>query len=136
MEEYVSNIGSDAGLGIVYCDITGLKRMNDTMGHKMGDELIRHAAESLKSAFGEYGLFRIGGDELLAICVDIDEETLQNRVELLRKKAVENSVNLAIGSAWEKMFDKDLQKTMSKAEKLMYQEKNEYYRKAGIDRRR
>lgn len=136
MEEYVSNIGSDAGLGIVYCDITGLKKMNDTMGHKMGDELIRHAAESLKSAFGEYGLFRIGGDELLAICVDIDEETLQNRVELLKKKAVENSVNLAIGSAWEKKFEKDLQKTMSKAEKRMYQEKNEYYRKAGIDRRR
>lgn len=136
MEEYVSNIESDTRLGIVYCDITGLKRMNDTMGHKMGDELICRASESLKSAFGEYGLFRIGGDELIAICVDIDGDTLQNRIEFLREKSVENSVNLAIGSALEEKFGNDLQKIMSKAEKLMYQEKNAYYRTAGIDRRR
>lgn len=136
MEEYVSNIEGDTSLGIVYCDVTGLKKMNDTMGHKMGDELIRRASDSLKSAFGEYGLFRIGGDELLAICVDIDADTLQNGVECLRKKAVENSVNLAIGSVLEDKFQDNLQKIMSKAEKLMYQEKSEYYRANGIDRRR
>lgn len=136
MEEYISNIESDTSIGIVYCDITGLKRMNDTMGHKMGDELICRASESLKSAFGEYGLFRIGGDELLAICAGIDGDTLQNRVEFLRKKSVENSVNLAIGSAMEEKFENNLQKIMSKAEKLMYQEKNEYYRTIGIDGRR
>ncbi len=136
MEEYISNIESDTSIGIVYCDITGLKRMNDTMGHKMGDELICRASESLKSAFGEYGLFRIGGDELLAICAGIDGDTFQNRVEFLRKKSVENSVNLAIGSAMEEKFENNLQKIMSKAEKLMYQEKNEYYRTIGIDGRR
>lgn len=135
MDEYISNIESDTSLGIVYCDITGLKRMNDTMGHKMGDELICRASESLKSAFGEYGLFRIGGDELLAICVGIDGDTLQNRIEFLRKKSVENSVNLAIGSALEEKFENNLQKLMSKAEKLMYQEKKEYYRTTEIDRR-
>lgn len=136
MEEYIDNIQGNCGIGIVYCDITGLKRTNDTLGHKMGDQLICHAAESLKSAFGDYGLFRIGGDELLAICVDIDEKTLQSRIELLRKKAVENSVNLAIGAIWEEPFESDFQKLMSAAEQLMYQEKNEYYRAAGIDRRR
>lgn len=136
MEEYISNIGSSKSLGVVYCDITGLKKMNDTMGHKMGDKLISDAAKSLKSAFGEYGLFRIGGDELLAVCVDIDEETMKKRVEILRKKAVENSVNLAIGMVLEGNYENNLQKLMGEAEKLMYQEKNEYYRSIGIDRRR
>ena len=75
-------------------------------------------------------------DELLAICVDIDEETLQNRIDLLRKKAVENSVNLAIGAIKAERIEGDLQKLISEAEQLMYQEKNEYYRVAGIDRRR
>lgn len=136
MEEYIVNVQRDKSVGIVYCDITGLKRTNDTLGHKMGDQLICRSADSLKSAFGEYGMFRIGGDELLAICVDVDEETLQSRVKLLRKKAVENSVNLAIGAIRVERLEDDLQKLISQAEQLMYQEKNEYYRAAGIDRRR
>ncbi len=114
----------------MYCDITGLKRTNDTMGHKAGDELICRASESLKSAFGEYGLIRLGGDELLAVCADIDEDTL------LRKNSVENSVNLAIGAVWNNNYRNDLQGLIDEAETLMYKEKDNYYQKAGIDRRR
>ncbi|MDE6852390.1 MAG: diguanylate cyclase [Lachnospiraceae bacterium] len=136
MDNYTFRIKSDHSLGLVYCDITGLKRTNDTLGHKMGDQLICRAAESLRSAFGEYGLFRVGGDELLAICVDIDKDAMQDRIELLRKETVENSVNLAIGAAWEANYENNLQKIMSEAEKLMYQEKREYYRRSGIERRR
>lgn len=136
MDEYSSNIESSKSIGVVYCDITGLKRTNDTLGHKKGDELICRACESLKSSLGEYGLFRIGGDELLAICVDIDEDTLKKRIALLREKTAENSVVLAIGAAWEGNFQNNLQKIMDEAERLMYQEKSEYYRTIGIDRRR
>lgn len=136
MDEYICNIGSGESLGIVYCDITGLKRTNDTLGHKKGDELICRACDSLKSNFGEYGLFRIGGDELLAICVGIDEDTLQKRIALLRKSAAENSVVLAVGAVWEGNVQNNLQKIIDEAERLMYQEKNEYYRITGIDRRR
>lgn len=136
MNEYISGIGDSRSLGIVYCDITRLKYMNDTMGHKMGDALIFRAAECLRIAFGDYGLFRIGGDELLAVCVDIDEDTLQSCTAVLRKKAEENSVNIAIGTAWKESYENDLQKLMSEAEKMMYKEKSEYYRRSGIERRR
>ncbi len=136
MNEYISGIDENKSLGIVYCDITRLKRINDTMGHKKGDELICRAADSLKSAFGGHGLFRIGGDELLAICVDIDEYSLHGRTKLLREKAAENSVNLAIGAVWKRNYENDVQKLMSEAEKLMYSEKSEYYRRVGIDRRK
>ena len=136
MDDYIFHLGNHEKLGIVYCDITGLKKVNDTMGHQMGDELICRASESLRSAFGEYQLFRIGGDEMLAICENIDEETLQNRIALLRKKAVENSVVLAVGAVWKKSFQNNLQKAISEAEKLMYQDKNEYYRLTGMERRK
>lgn len=136
MGDYVSNIRNGKSLGVVYCDITGLKRTNDTLGHGMGDELIRRAAENLKSAFGGYGLFRIGGDELLAVCVDIDEELLQKHIALLQETTAQNSVNLAIGAVWEANYDNNFQQLMSEAEKLMYKQKSEYYRSAGIDRRR
>lgn len=136
MDQYIRNIGSGGSLGIVYCDITGLKRTNDTMGHKKGDELICRACESLKGVFGEYGLFRIGGDELLAICEGIDEDTLQKRIAVLRENAAENSVVLAVGSVWEREFQNNLQTLMGEAERLMYEDKSEYYRMTGIDRRR
>lgn len=135
MEEYIAGIKSVQTLGIVYCDITGLKRINDTMGHQAGDNLICRAAESLKNAFEEYGLFRIGGDELLAICKEIDEKSMQERVEHLKKISAENSVNLAVGSIWSCCCEK-LQTLMTEAEALMYKEKEIYYRSAGHDRRR
>lgn len=136
MDEYIFSLGSSKSLAVVYCDITRLKLMNDTMGHKMGDELICRAAESLRAAFGEYGLFRIGGDELVAVCTDIDEADFHNRIKLLREKAAENSVNLAIGTAWKENYENDLQKLMNEAEKMMYKEKSEYYKKSGLDRRK
>lgn len=136
MNEYVCNIENSGNLGIVYCDITGLKRTNDTLGHKYGDELICRACESLKSVFGEYGLFRIGGDELLAICVGIDEDTLAKRIELLRERSAQNLVVLAVGTVLERKFQSNFQKLMGEAERLMYEDKNEYYRMTGIDRRR
>ena len=136
MNEYVCNIENSENLGIVYCDITGLKRTNNTLGHKYGDELICRACESLKSVFGEYGLFRIGGDELLAICVGIDEDTLAKRIELLRERSAQNLVVLAVGTVWERKFQSNFQKLMGEAERLMYEDKNEYYCMTGIDRRR
>lgn len=136
MNEYIAGIGSNKNLGIVYCDITRLKYTNDTMGHKAGDVLIFRAAECLRIAFGEYGLFRIGGDELLAVCVDIDEDTMKSCTELLRKKSAENSVNMAIGMVWKENYENDLEKLVGEAEKLMYKEKSEYYRTSGIDRRK
>lgn len=137
MEEYISNIGRDESVGVVYCDITGLKRVNDSEGHHAGDDLIRRAAESLKAAFGEYGLFRIGGDELLALCVQIDEDTLSERTELLKKAMVRNSVNMAVGSVWiRECADNCMDGLLSEAEKLMYEDKSRYYKASGLDRRR
>lgn len=60
MNEYIAGIKNAKSLGVVFCDITGLKIINDTMGHKAGDELICRTAECLKYALGDYRLFRIG----------------------------------------------------------------------------
>ncbi|MGN1415542.1 MAG: diguanylate cyclase domain-containing protein [Oscillospiraceae bacterium] len=136
MEEYISNIGSNDPVGVVYCDITGLKRLNDSEGHHAGDDLIRRAAASLKTAFGEYGLFRVGGDELLAVCLDTDEKTLAEKTALLKEAMVRNSVNMAVGTAWKNDGGQCIEKLMSDAEKLMYEDKSRYYRASGLDRRR
>lgn len=40
MEKYVRQIYPEQSVGVVYCDVTGLKGVNDTLGHKAGDDLI------------------------------------------------------------------------------------------------
>lgn len=60
MEKYVRQIDPEQSVGVVYCDVTGLKGVNDTLGHKAGDDLILRAGACLEQVFGDYGVFRIG----------------------------------------------------------------------------
>ena len=73
MSIFTENMCQCKSIGVVYCDVTGLKRVNDTKGHAAGDKLIIRASESLKRVLGNYALFRIGGDEMLALCVGIEQ---------------------------------------------------------------
>lgn len=135
MSEYIDNLQNDQSLGIVYCDVTGLKQINDQKGHAAGDKLITDACDCLKESFGEYGLFRIGGDEMLAICAKIEESALWQGVEQLQKNLQSKSVHMAIGSIWEKDSFNGVDRLIIEAEKRMYSDKAAYYRKNGIDRR-
>ena len=136
MNRYISQIDHKKSMGVVYCDITGLKHVNDTMGHKAGDQLILRACDCMSKAFGDYGVFRIGGDELLALCSQIEQDVLEERIRLLRKLMEENTVNMAVGMIWQDEATTELDILLQESEKLMYADKAEYYRKNGIERRR
>lgn len=134
--EYMDNMAQDNSIGIVYCDITGLKRVNDEKGHLAGDKLILSACECMKNTFGEHGLFRLGGDELLAVCGGISEMELWNKVKKLKETMSEYAVVLAVGAAWKSDSTEKLHSIIAEAETLMYKDKAAYYKAAGIERRR
>ena len=136
MEKYIRNIDTEKSIGVVYCDITGLKRVNDTMGHEAGDQLILRARDSLEKAFGEYDIFRIGGDELLALCAGIDHASLMERIELLRECMKQNNVNMAVGEIWREKFHAELDTLLQESEKRIYADKEAYYKRTGIERRK
>lgn len=137
MEEYTEDMRPEESVGIVYGDITGLKRVNDAEGHAAGDRLILASCACMKTVFGDaYKLFRIGGDELLAICVGIGESDFRERVETLKKIMAESSVNMAVGADWSSTNTDGISAVLAAAEAQMYEDKADYYRKAGIDRRR
>jgi diguanylate cyclase (GGDEF)-like protein len=55
-------------VGIVLADVDRLKLVNDTLGHALGDELLRQTARQLREALRAYDMLgRYGGDEFLAI---------------------------------------------------------------------
>ena len=61
-------------LSVVYLDLDGFKAINDTYGHACGDELLIALAQRMKAALREQdSLARIGGDEFVAVLVDLED---------------------------------------------------------------
>ena len=58
-------------LAVVMCDINGLKEINDQKGHDAGDKFIVQTAQTLKSVFGKRHVYRLGGDEFIAVLPNI-----------------------------------------------------------------
>lgn len=134
--EYIDKMKMDNGVGIVYCDITGLKRVNDEEGHEAGDRLILSACECMKEALRGYALFRLGGDELLAVCSGISENEMRENVKRMEERMSEYAVVMAVGAVWKGNSEGEITSMMAEAETLMYQDKAAYYAATGMERRR
>ena len=59
---------ADAEFVVLFVDLDGLKSINDTHGHKVGDDAIRIAAQALRDAAGPGDIVaRLGGDEFIVV---------------------------------------------------------------------
>lgn len=65
---------------VVLFDINNLKQINDNMGHEAGDEYIRSCSQHICHTFKHSPVFRIGGDEFVAI---LKNEDYLNRNSLI-----------------------------------------------------
>lgn len=86
--------GSIQPFAVLICDLNNLKHINDTLGHKSGDEYIKTACGIICGIFAHSPVFRIGGDEFVVILRGAD---YTHRVKLfseLRRKVIENSKKL------------------------------------------
>ena len=124
-------------------DINGLKRVNDSLGHKAGDELICGAAHTIKETFKDYGhVYRIGGDEFMAL-VHVDQKTINKLTKTLDKRMNEwhgkevHELSLSVGYSTVREFDHpSTDELITAADQRMYKVKSDYYVARGIDRRR
>lgn len=127
----------------VSMDLNGLKRVNDNIGHAAGDELIIEAAKIIRASMGRSGkVFRTGGDEFQAILfVDpskIDEIT-KSMCDMCDawKGEYSDTMSISYGVASQSEFpDKNVKELGKIADKRMYQNKDEYYKRTGLDRRK
>ena len=74
----------DTAFAIVMADINNLKKVNDTLGHECGDDYIRGCCSIICNIFKHSPVFRIGGDEFVAVLKNDDfanRETLMAGVE-------------------------------------------------------
>lgn len=113
---------------IAICDVNGLKTVNDTRGHKAGDDYIRSASRLVCETFKHSPVFRVGGDEFVAILRGSDfdgREDLEKKfVEIVKHNAEENKVVVACGiSVFDKDHDKCVSAVFERADALMYRNK-------------
>ena len=112
-------------LSIIFCDLNGLKEMNDNFGYERGDLLLRKFADVLKSCFrNEDVVVRWGGDEFIMILPNTDEIDVENVIKRIRGKCQQNSkpnlpMSAAIGSAIKTKESQNIDLVVNNAEKRM-----------------
>ena len=126
-------------------DLNGLKRINDTFGHEVGDLALCDAAFVLKKVFGAYHIYRFGGDEFIVIKQNTTLEEIQQSFKLLdlelerfneKEHPYKSPLSIAKGAA-EFLPREDLEylTTFKRADREMYKDKDSYYIKHAGKRR-
>ena len=120
--------GEADAFAVAVCDVNGLKVINDTLGHKAGDDYIRKASKMICDIFQHSPVFRTGGDEFVVILQDRDYLIRKELLLALHDRSVEhiskNEVVISGGlSEYKPGADKSFHDVFERADALMYEEK-------------
>lgn len=135
-----------AAFTVVIFDVNGLKKVNDSLGHAYGDMLLKDAADILIAVYGSDRVYRVGGDEFIAIINSLSEDEIQTSIsrfdyhiaaENAKEKPYGQTFAVSRGYAiFRPGIDSDYQDVFRRADHMMYQDKAAYYRTHGDRRRR
>ena len=126
--------GISPSFTVIYLDINDLKKINDEYGHEKGDEYIRNCCSFICQNFKHSPVFRIGGDEFVAVAIGEDYMNYRFLVEsindIMQRKAKETQptkrISIALGYAeYNPDKDKDFAGILKRADEMMYKVKAE-----------
>lgn len=120
--------GSAPRFAIVVFDINDLKVINDTRGHNAGDDYIKEGCTTICNLFTHSPIFRIGGDEFVAIIQGSDydnaDEILAELEKINEKNKSENKPVIASGM-YRFNNERKVSMVFERADKIMYQNKSD-----------
>ncbi len=136
LEEEIKRLDTKRQLPIslIVADINNLKVVNDTYGHKFGDELLKCAADIIDKACRKEDIIaRWGGDEFVILLSKTDEKsakTVAHRIGNYCEKhnKICNSklkfpVSIAVGTATKTNMKQSIKNMLKTADKNMYSDK-------------
>ena len=120
--------GGVRDFAVVVCDVNGLKKINDTLGHKAGDEYIRKACTMICDIFQHSPVFRVGGDEFVAILTGRDYVIRTDLMAELHERSCRNieakgAVVSGGLSEYDASKDTSIHEIFERADAAMYEEK-------------
>jgi diguanylate cyclase (GGDEF)-like protein len=124
---------SEQGFFLLYADLDGLKTINDTLGHKVGDMILVRAAHVLKETFRDSDIIaRTGGDEFVVLPIEnggldinVVISRLQRNIDINNsREAPHHKISMSVGVAF---YDPDsrcsLDELLTGADNAMYENK-------------
>lgn len=112
----------ESPVALVIIDLDGLKEVNDSLGHDVGDELLRDTAKRMRDAFRvEDTVARCGGDEFFALLTDVGSREALDVVERLRAETPDRgsfSAGVAVSAGGE-----GLEELQRRADLALYESK-------------
>jgi diguanylate cyclase (GGDEF)-like protein/PAS domain S-box-containing protein len=131
MEEELRLANSEGNLpiSIVVADVNGLKLINDSLGHLMGDKLLVKVAQVLEHGCRPQDIIaRMGGDEFIVLMPDTDHVEAKKVVANIREtaaKEVVSSLEISVSMGWatKGSASEDIMKVLKNAEDHMYKKK-------------
>ncbi len=138
LKRYENGIGDLSNFAMVICDLDGLKLVNDTLGHSVGDEYLCAVANILRSCFSEQDVIaRIGGDEFGILMNNTSLEEIKKikininkNIEYINKNNKLIPVSISFGYEMYKEEYKDLKEMFKEADNYMYREKLHHHQSA------
>jgi len=121
-------------LSIIFLDLNEMKNINDTLGHRAGDQALMDIAELLRKIFRSSDIIaRIGGDEFTALIVDPQradiEKIINNKIQNSLKthnKKMKRDYRLSVSMGFAHFNPKrpsSIGRLMAQADSLMYEDK-------------
>lgn len=114
-------------LAVAMIDIDHFKRVNDTYGHDIGDEVLTRVALAIKQQMGDFEFARLGGEEFGLYLWGLSTDQAQARVEQLRQATADlpghPSVTISLGLA-HLSLEGSLSEALIKADKALYSSKH------------
>ena len=127
----------DASFAVAVFDVNGLKSTNDNFGHECGDRIITDTAEVIRRIFPSTEVYRIGGDEFIAVVEGMDQEELDERfakldkeIERFNREEKTYSMTLSFshgGSTYHPGEDAAFKAVFKRADEEMYKNKAKHY---------
>jgi diguanylate cyclase len=116
-------------LSIIMGDVNGLKLINDSFGHHLGDEMLLKTAESLKEGCRKNEIIaRLGGDEFVLILPNCEKNEAAKVIQRIKTSLVKKRVNnmeisVSFGHATMTLLTEDIENILRKSEDSMYRHK-------------
>lgn len=124
------SVSGESGI-FAFLDLDGMKQVNDTQGHLMGDKLLMSFAGALRSSLRPTdSVYRLGGDEFAVVWMT-DESDLERRIRGRIEEAIEKvrrdgfpDVSVSVGIRLFREVD-SAERLVADADGLMYEEKSQ-----------